>query len=117
MDKVQLKKEIKILNELGQLNRTKAAKSFFKNCSDKYISSLGQCCHNITQNGFNFNKRQAVKVKQKCRPIKKSIRDLANRRLPISKKRKILMKNQIGQGIISLLATTLVPLLISAIKG
>ena len=117
MNKAQLKKEVKILHELGQLNKTKAGKSFFKNCPNKYISSVGQCCHNITQNGFNFNKRQAVKVKQKCRPIKKSIRDLANRRLPISKKRKILLKTQIGQGIISLLATTLVPLLISAIKG
>ena len=117
MDKAQLKKEIKILNELGQLNRTKAGKTFFKNCSDKYISTIGQCCHNITQNGFNFDKKTSVKVKRKLSPIKKSIRDLANKSFPISKKRKILMKKQIGQGIISLLATTLVPLLISAIKG
>ena len=117
MDKALLKKEIKILNELGQLNRTKAGKSFFKNCPDKYISSIAQCCHNITQNGFNFDKKQSAKVRRKLRPIKKNIRDLANKSFPISKKRKLLMKKQIGQGIISLLATSLVPLLISAIKG
>lgn len=117
MDKALLKKEIKILNEIGQLNRTKAGKSFFKNCSDKYICSIGQCCHNITHNGFNFDKKQSAKVKRKLGPVKKSIRALANKTLPISKKRKILLKTQIGQGIISLLATTLVPLLISAIKG
>ena len=73
MDKAQLKKEIKILNELGLLNRTKAGKSFFKTCSDKYISSIGQCCHNITQNGFNFDKKTSVKVKQKLSPIKKAL--------------------------------------------
>ena len=117
MKKAQLKKEVKILNELGRLKNSKQIKTFFKNCSNKYISSIGQCCHNITQNGFNFNKSQALKVRRKLGPMKKSIRDLANEKLPISKKRKILMKKQIGQGLISLLATTLVPLLISAIKG
>ena len=117
MDKAQLKREIKILNELGHLNKTKKSKSFFKNCSNKHISCIAQCCHNTTQNGFNFNKKQSIKVRRKLGPIKKSIRDLANKSLPISKKRKILMKKQVGQGIISLLATTLVPLLISAIKG
>ena len=117
MKKTQLKKEIKILKEVGQLGKLKGSKDFFKNCSQKYISSIGQCCHNITQNGFNFNKSQAIKVRRKLGPIKKSIRDLANETIPIDKKRKILMKKQIGQGIISLLATTLSPLLVSAIKG
>ena len=117
MKKAQLKKEIKILNEVGQLKKAKQSKTFFKNCSNKYISSIGQCCHNITQNGFKFNKNQAMKVRRKLAPIKKSIRELANEKLPIAKKRKILMKKQIGQGIISLLATTLIPLLVSAIKG
>ena len=58
-----------------------------------------------------------MKVKRKLKPVKKSIRDLANEKIPIDKKRKILMKKQIGNGIISLLATTLIPLLVSAIKG
>lgn len=117
MKKSHLKKEINILKEVAQLEKSKSSKNFFKNCSNKYISSIGQCCHNITQNGFNFNKSQAMKVRRKLGPIKKSIRDLANEKIPILKKRKILMKKQIGEGIISLLASTLIPLLVSAIKG
>ena len=117
MKKAQLKKEIEILKEVGKLGKSKGSENFFKNCSQKYISSIGQCCHNITQNGFNFNKSQATKVRRKLGPIKKSIRDLANESIPIEKKRNILMKKQIGHGIISLLASTLIPLLVSAIKG
>ena len=71
MKKAQLKKEIEILKEVGKLGKSKGSENFFKNCSQKYISSIGQCCHNITQNGFNFNKSQATKVRRKLGPIKK----------------------------------------------
>ena len=50
-------------------------------------------------------------------PIRKDIRELSNAKVSLKKKRKILSKQQVGRGLISILASTLIPLIISAISG
>ena len=116
MKKSALKREAQLLKHISKVKANKS-KKFFQTASKEIVECVSQCCFNILNNGFPFKDKSSATVKRKLMPIKNDIRDLSNPKVSLKKKRKILSKQQVGRGIISVLASTLIPLIISAISG
>jgi hypothetical protein len=57
------------------------------------------------------NPEEYVNVKQMWKPIKLDMRFLADPEQPLNKKRKILLKPQVGEGVASALANLILPIL------
>ena len=116
MKKSALKREAELLKHISKV-KTNQSKRFFKKASKEIVECVSQCCFNILNNGFPLKDKSSASVKRKLMPIRNDIRELSNPKVSLKKKRKILSKQQVGRGIISILASTLLPLIISAISG
>ena len=116
MKKSKLKDEASLLKQISKVNPKKAA-SFFKKAPKETVDCVSQCCFNIVNYGFPLNDKTSQTVKRKLMPIKKDIRELSNPKVSLKRKRKILSKQQVGRGLISILASTLLPILISALSA
>ena len=64
---------------------------------------------------IKLTKDRKHRVKKKLKPIRDDVRKLSNPKLSVKTKRKILRKPQVGKGIFTLLATTVLPALISSL--
>ena len=116
MKKSALKREAQLLKRISKVKPNKS-KRFFQKASKEIVECVSQCCFNIIHNGFHLKDKSSQSVKRKLMPIRKDIRELSNAKVSLKKKRKILSKQQVGRGLISILASTLIPLIISAISG
>ena len=54
---------------------------------------------------------------KKLAPIKEEIREISKPQTSVKKKRDLLKRDQIGKGVFSLLASVIIPSIISAIAG
>ena len=114
MKESKLKKEASLLHKISKV-KPKQATSFFKKAPKETVECVSQCCFNIVNYGFPLNDKESQTVKRKLMPIRNDIRELSNPKVSLKRKRKILSKQQVGRGLISILASTLLPILISAL--
>ena len=109
-----------MLNRIHTLKTIKQLKpnqhlDFLNNCPDECIHAVCEACYNILNQSLKFSKDQKHRLKKKLKPIRDDVRKLSNAKLSVKTKREILRKPQVGKGIFTLLATTVLPALISSL--
>ena len=87
---------------------------FAEHANSRDIHTISRCCFNLIEDNIPLppNKKKSIKII--FSPIKKEIISLTNSRASIKKKREILADPQVGKGIFTVLASTVLPALISA---
>ena len=87
---------------------------YFQYCTRREITTLCRWCNYILREKYDMDKELFDKCRQKCHPHKSDIRDLAySRYTPRYEKRRILQKNQVGEGIVN----GMLPLILDTIKS
>lgn len=109
----QIKETIKVLKYLKSLKGKHS--SFFKHTNSRDIDTICKCCHNLLLGNIPLTPKEKKYLKKIIEPGFEKIKILARKNTSIHKKRKVLSTNQVGSGIVSLLVTTLLPILISSI--
>jgi hypothetical protein len=99
------------VNLLNIKHKGKDRLLYMKFCSDDCIHAISECCHNILNNSFDFDNKQLSTVRKKLKPIKTDLRKLANQSASIKSKRKILQKPQVGNGVLGIIASLVIPAL------
>ena len=85
--------------------------NYFKHCNKEKIETICTWCNellNIESEIFK-NKENLNKAKQVLMPVGHNVDKLASSKYPISKRRKLLQKVQIGKGIMGVLETVVLP--------
>lgn len=116
MDQRTMKKRVNLFQNMKQLKRDERM-SFLKNCPDECIHALCEVCFNLLHQTIKLEKNKKYYLKKKLKPIRVSLRKLANPKLPVKSKRKLLKEPQVGNGIFTILASTVLPALISALAS
>ena len=116
MDKRTLRKRITTLQNMKQLKKAERL-SFLENCPDECIHALCEICFNLLHQTIQLKKDKKHRLKQKLKPIRVDVRKLADSKLSVKSKRKLLSNPQVGHGIFTILASTVLPALISAIAS
>ena len=83
--------------------------------SDDCIHAICESCFNLLQNTYGLDKRKIGHVKRKLYESRNDVRTIVNPKTTLLKKRKLLMKEQTGRGIFTVLATTIIPAIIAAL--
>ena len=86
---------------------------FAKHTNSKDIHTISHCCYRLLDDNFNLPLHKKKSVQIFLPPIKEEIETLSNPKSSLKKKREILSHPQIGHGIFTLLATTVLPALVS----
>ena len=116
--RILLKRKRKFLKHFSTLKKKDQIKRL-NTCSDEEIHTICEAYFNLLKGTLPLDIRQKKKIRKILEPIKVDIRKLANSKINVNKKRKILSKPQVGGGIVSGLATLmgiLLPTLLSGIK-
>ena len=109
----QVWKAIQVLNHIKSLNGN--YQGFAQHSNSRDIHVISQCCFNLLQDNIPLplSKKKVIKILLK--PMGgRDILKLADYRETVGEKQKILAKPQIGHGIFTLLAGTILPALVSA---
>lgn len=115
MNKSHLEKKIKSLQSLPK--RGQKDMSFINDYSDEKIHNICEACFNIVHKKLPLNSRKKSQLKQRLLPIHEEVRRLANPKLKLATKRRILKKTQVGSGIFTALASFVVPTLLSLLTS
>ena len=99
------------VNLLNIKHKGKDRLLYMKFCSDYCIHAISECCHNILHNSFKFNHKQLSTVRKKFKKIKEDLRRLANQSTSIQSKRKTLQKPQVGNDVLVIIASLVIPAL------
>ena len=111
-----MKTRVKMFQNMKQLKRNERL-SFLKNCPDECIHALCEICYNLLHQSIELKKDKKYRLKQKLKPIRVDVRKLADSKQSVKSKRKLLYKPQVGHGIFTILASTVLPALISALAS
>ena len=112
-ERAHLQTQLKDLKKLKEAFKEEGEK-YFQYCSRREITTLCRWCNYILREKYDMDKELFDKCRQKCHPHKSDIRDLAySRYTPRYEKRRILQKNQVGEGIVS----GMLPLILDTIKS
>jgi hypothetical protein len=90
---------------------------YFEHCSKEKLKTMCKWFKHILQNKDmqlilqKKNPEEYVNVKQMWKPIKLAMRVLADPEQPLHKKRKILLKPQVGEGILTPMRKLVIPLI------
>ena len=110
MDRNSLERRIKYLSKFKSvLNRQKK----LKKCSDNCIEVVCEACYNILRGKIKLSNN----VRKKLKKHKKIIRQLANPKPKTNKKRQILMKKQVSEGLFPVIIEKVLPYLIRLLKN
>ena len=104
-----MKQRVESLMKIKYL-RGKNKTKFIKECSDSCIDAICEGCYNIIQGNIKLKSNQ----RKKAEPYKLYIRKLGDEKVSRNVKRKIL--SQEGGGILGVIASSVLPLLISALR-
>ena len=116
MKNSDLDKKIKSLSTLPALKRSNKDMSFIDAYSDAKIHNICEACYNIVHMKFPLESKKKYQLKKRLTPIKKEVMQLANPKILIKTKRKLLKKHQVGFGVFTALASFVIPALLSMIK-
>ena len=111
-----LNKKLKSLSTLPALKRSNKDMSFIDAYSDDKIHDICEACYNIVHMKFPLDSKKKYQLKKRLMPIKKDVMRLANPKILIKNKRKLLKKQQVGFGVFTALASFVIPALLSMIK-
>ena len=111
-----LNKKLKSLSTLPALKRSNKDMSFIDTYSDDKIHDICEACHNIVHMKFPLESKKKYQLKKRLTPIKKQVMQLANPKVLMKTKRKLLKKQQVGFGVFTALASFVIPALLSMIK-
>ena len=89
-------------------------RGFAQHTNSKDIHTISNCSFNLLEENIPLTLTKKRQIKLFLKPINKEMNTLSNRRQSIKKKREILSDPQIGVDIFTLLASTILPALISA---
>ena len=118
MKKKQEKYLNNVLTALSPLTKipTKHSMSLLPLLSDDCIHKVCEGCKNFLSNSFNLNRKKINYAKKKFNKSKKELRTLANPSVSLLRKRKLLAGEQTGRGVISILASIVLPALLSTLS-
>ena len=111
-----LNKKLKSLSTLPALKRSNKDMSFIDAYSDDKIHDICEACYNIVHMKFPLDSKKKYQLKKRLMPIKKDVMQLANPKILMKNKRKLLKKQQVGFGVFTALASFVIPALLSMIK-
>lgn len=114
MNLKQLNEILRLLIKSCNIKKSER-KKYLKYCSDDEIHAICGACRNFLNENFVLPPQKKNYLKKKLQPIKNDIRLISNKATPVEKKRKVLAKDQVGNGIFSLLAGVIIPSIISAL--
>ena len=107
-DKKKNKRRLEFFKALKSLTKLQK-RNFIESCPDSNIHTICEACHNISENYIPAKKTKKFKQYQK------HIKKLGKNKLSIKSKRKMLLNDQIGSGVMGILASTVLPFLASLI--
>ena len=111
-----LNKKLKSLSTLPALKRSNKDMSFIDAYSDDKIHDICEACYDIVHMKFPLDSKKKYQLKKRLTPIKKDVMQLANPKILMKNKRKLLKKQQVGFGVFTALASFVIPALLSMIK-
>ena len=117
MDKKNLKKILTTLKKLPKNNSKSARKKYLNSCTENEIHAICGACNNLLRDNIKISKSRKSYLRKKLNPIKNDLRKLSKSNTSVKKKRELLKKDQTGKGVFSLLASVIIPSIISAIAG
>ena len=102
----------------SKLDKTKneCDMSFLREYPDEKIHHICEAWFNVLQENIPKKGNKIYQRKKKPKPIKNVIRKLANSKISIKTKKKLLANPQVGHGIFSTIATVVLPALISLLS-
>ena len=117
MEKKHLKQILKSLQKASKNKKKKDRERYLNSCSDSDLHAICGACKNFLNNNISMTNKQKTYLKKKLFTLKKDIRKLSRPQTSVKKKRELLKIDQIGKGVFSLLASVIIPSIISAIAG
>ena len=84
--------------------------------SDDCIHKICESCQNFLLNSFNLERKKLKNAVKKFNKSKKDLRTLAKPGVSLLRKRKLLANEQTGRGVVSILASIVLPALVSALS-
>ena len=105
------KEAITVLKHMGTLHGDYS--EYIKHANEDDIQSIQTCCDMFRRRKYKTTKRGRENDLMLLKPIKKEFEKVMDPDVSITEKCEILSKPQVGQGIFTLLASTILPALIS----
>ena len=85
---------------------------YMKICSDECIYAISDCCDKILDNRFKFDQKQLSAIRKKLKPVTRDLRRLVKQSTCIQSRRKILQKPQVGEGVLDIISSLVIPSLL-----
>jgi hypothetical protein len=117
MSKTMLNHKLNSLQSLPKRLKKNEDMSFVDDYSDNKINDICEACYNIVHKKLPLNKSKNNQLKKKLLPIHNEVRRLANPKLQIRTKRRLLKQPQVGSGVFTALASFVIPTLISLLTS
>ena len=117
MAKTMLNQKLESLDSLPKRLKKNADMSFVDEYSDNKINDICEACYNIVHKKLRLNKSKNSQLKKKLLPIHNEVRRLANPKLQLRTKRRLLKQSQVGSGVFTALASFVIPTLISLLTA
>ena len=117
MEKKNLMKVLSRLQKTLKNNKKQDRGKYLESCSDDEIHAICGACKNFLSNNIKMSEKKKSYLRKKLKPIKDDIRKLSKPQTSVKKKRELLKRDQTGKGVFSLLASVIIPSIISAIAG
>ena len=117
MEKKNLMKVLSRLQKTPKNNKKQERRKYLESCSDDEIHAICGACKNFLCNNIELTEKKKAYLRKKLGPIKNDIRQLSKPQTSIKKKREILKDDQVGKGVFSLLASVIIPSIVSALAG
>lgn len=99
------------VDHLKQLSKTKQKAAFLKKCPNSIIKGVCECVFNLLKGNIPVTARQ----KNRLTLYKKTLRRLGDKKVPLFKKRRLLVQK--GEGFLSVLIPAAVSVLSTLING
>ena len=117
MEKKNLMKVLSRLQKTPKNNKKQERRKYLDSCSDDEIHAICGACKNFLCNNIELTEKKKAYLRKKLGPIKNDIRQLSKPQISVKKKREILKDDQVGKGVFSLLASVIIPSIVSALAG
>ena len=117
MKKNHLWKILTTLQKTPKNNQKGERKRYLESCTDDEIHAICGACKNFLNNNIKLTEKKRANLRKKLGPIKNDIRKLSKPQTSIKKKREMLKDDQVGKGVFSLLASVIIPSIVSALAG
>ena len=90
-------------------------KQFIKRCSDNEIKFVGVCCNMFHHDRYGLGGEACLDAYKQIYKFYPQFLKIADPHVNVKKKRKLLMKRQVGNGVFSVLASTILPIIMAHI--